>query len=165
MPRATSERLALSLRLCASQLGPARGQRPKPTALPSAAVWSSSPLQSGPSLAGASVGTLGKEWDRCQECWLQSATQKGFPSQVLPLSWQVTTALPSQGTDGSLATCLLRSLGAAETTQAQVKAFRNTCVKLQQLGKQQPAWRVLGEGGGCRQPGFGVTWVRSRPPV
>lgn len=52
MPRATSERLALSLRLCASQLGPARGQRPKPAALPSAAAWSSSPLQSGPSCWG-----------------------------------------------------------------------------------------------------------------
>lgn len=145
MPRATSEPLALSLRLCASQLGPARGQRPKPAALPSAAAWSPSPLQSA-RLAGASAGTLGKEWDMTGVL-APKCHPEGFPSQVLPLSWQITTALPSQGTDDSLATCPLRSPGAAETTGTG-EGFQKHLCEIAATGKATTS--VEGAGGGRR---------------
>lgn len=100
-------------------------------------------------LTGASVGTVGKEWDKFQECWLQRSAQKGFPFQLLPLSGQVTPALTSQGTDGSLTTCPLSSLGAAESTQGTGEAFQKHLSEITATGKATMSVEGCG-GRGCR---------------
>lgn len=78
-------------------------------------------------LAGASVGTMGRELHKPQ----------GPPRRgPHPVSWQVTTALGCQGADSAL-----KSLGARRPHSAQVQPFRNSCVKSQQPAAPSPPYQ------------------------
>lgn len=108
MPGAACERLVVAPGLCASQHGRAH---------PRCHTWSSlhrsnTGSSTGTATQGQATSPRGPPWSQ----WGKNATnfrrassraaQKGFTSPLLPLSWQVPTALTSQGPEGAPPACL-----------------------------------------------------------